>query len=101
MGGSKKKLGNLCAFNETEAGHFEGIRDLIDRYLDLESPERPLCIGVFGPPGSGKSFSVKQIVSFVVGERNADKADEDKISMPPLRAAPKLPYFLDRRTPPA
>ena len=34
-------------------------------YLKRENPGAPLCIGVFGPPGSGKSFGVVQLANSI------------------------------------
>jgi hypothetical protein len=38
-------------------------------YLKRENPGAPLCIGVFGPPGSGKSFGVVQLANSVDKKR--------------------------------
>ena len=37
----------------------------MDSYVSRESFQRPLCLGVFGPPGSGKSFSVKEVARVI------------------------------------
>jgi hypothetical protein len=42
------------------------VRGFIESYLRRARPGlRPLCLGVFGPPGSGKGFYIKQILRTV------------------------------------
>jgi hypothetical protein len=55
------RFGGLFAFTKRESQQLTSLRDLIVRYVGQSSPPRPLCLAVFGPPGSGKSFAVKQI----------------------------------------
>lgn len=57
----KEEFGQLFAFTQDEVKHLRALRELIVRYVGQQSPARPLCIAIFGPPGSGKSFAVKQI----------------------------------------
>lgn len=56
-----KKFGQLFAFTNEEVSQLTALQNLIARYVLEKSPTRPLCLAVFGPPGSGKSFAVKQI----------------------------------------
>lgn len=42
----------------------EGVRSVSNAmkdYLKQKNPQTPLCVAVFGPPGSGKSFAIKEI----------------------------------------
>lgn len=55
------QLGNLWSFTEPEYGQLETFKSLVDGYRKLSSPPRPLCLAVFGPPGSGKSHAVREI----------------------------------------
>lgn len=63
---SRKGLYSVGNFHlpvdSSEARQCAAIRGLIDDYSNRKSVERPLSIAVFGPPGSGKSFGVKEIV---------------------------------------
>ena len=43
------------------------IRTLMTDYLKREEPQTPLNIALFGSPGSGKSFAVKQILKSIKG----------------------------------
>lgn len=54
-------VGPYALFTDKEAHYFDEARKRIEAYRDLKKPERPLCLAVFGPPGSGKSFGVKHL----------------------------------------
>ena len=54
-------FGLLSPLDKEERGQLLSMRDQIVKYIKLKGHARPLCLAVFGPPGSGKSFSVKEI----------------------------------------
>lgn len=57
------KIGKLLTVDRHEIETLRQLVQLIRRY-DLHDPgKKPLSIGVFGPPGAGKSFAVKEIAS--------------------------------------
>ncbi|MFH1467212.1 MAG: ATP-binding protein [Pseudomonadota bacterium] len=56
------KLGEIQPFTESERDGLVAARDWIVRYAEEPAPEKPLCLAVFGSPGSGKSFVAKEIV---------------------------------------
>jgi hypothetical protein len=43
------------------------VRGIMREYLSQERPGRPLSLAVFGPPGAGKSFAIKQMVRQLAG----------------------------------
>jgi hypothetical protein len=54
----------IGAWSSADRQEIEGVRSVnnaMKDYLELKNPEAPLCVAVFGPPGSGKSFVVKEI----------------------------------------
>ena len=58
----------LSIFDRQEIESFSGIRKLIEEFVRMPKPPKPpqpLCIAVFGAPGSGKSFGVKQIAKAI------------------------------------
>ena len=54
------KFGGLTTADRREIEAFHAVGALIAEYCSSPQ-ERPLSIAVFGPPGSGKSFGVKQV----------------------------------------
>jgi hypothetical protein len=58
----KEKIGDLSVFSDEEKQGFAAFQARIAAYTALEKPKHPLCLGVFGPPGSGKTFAVEQIL---------------------------------------
>ena len=55
------RSGAIWSFTLEEHEQLETFRSLIAGYIQLISPPRPLCLAVFGPPGSGKSYAVREI----------------------------------------
>ena len=55
------KVNFFQTFDRREIESLRNIKKLIDDYLKEKNPEKPLSLGVFGMPGSGKSFAVKQL----------------------------------------
>lgn len=54
----------IGAWSSADRQEIEGVRSVknaMQDYLRLKNPEAPLCVAVFGPPGAGKSFVVKEI----------------------------------------
>lgn len=61
-GAVKEQIGDLSVLSEEERRDLSLFRSRIEAYGTLKTHKRPLCLGVFGPPGSGKSFAVSQIL---------------------------------------
>jgi hypothetical protein len=58
------RFGALTTVDRTEIESFQGVKDLFKGYL-CTPQTRPVSIAVFGAPGSGKSFGVKQIAKII------------------------------------
>ncbi|HEX4608873.1 MAG TPA: AAA family ATPase, partial [Urbifossiella sp.] len=71
-------FGLLRTADRWEGESYRSIRNLIREYLGKPNPERPLSIAVFGPPGGGKSFGVKQIAQSLDKDRVVE--DENNLS---------------------
>ena len=54
------KYGNYTTYDKEEIESINSLKNLILEYLSSKHT-RPLCIAVFGQPGSGKSFAIKQL----------------------------------------
>ena len=63
-------FGELVTIDRAEIESYSAIRELIIEFLENPRPKYPLCFAVFGPPGSGKSFGVKQILKDIDRDRN-------------------------------
>jgi hypothetical protein len=58
-------IGVLSTIDKREIENLTELQALIVRYVGAVDETRPLNIAVFGTPGSGKSFAVKQIAGAV------------------------------------
>jgi hypothetical protein len=58
----------LFTVDRSEMESLRGIERLMKSYKTNPKAPRPLSIAVFGPPGSGKSFGIKQIAGAIIGQ---------------------------------
>lgn len=56
-----ERMGAWMSMDRTEIESIRSLRNIIRQYLAQPRRVRPLSLAVFGPPGSGKSFAVKQM----------------------------------------
>lgn len=68
-------VGNLRTTDPVEIEPVVTLQNVMDSYVSRENFQRPLCIGVFGPPGSGKSFSVKEVARVISKKFDNDPFD--------------------------
>jgi hypothetical protein len=58
------QFGDLSAVGRLQIESLRGISNLISEYCD-RAQSVPISLAVFGPPGSGKSFSVKEVAAAI------------------------------------
>jgi RyR domain len=63
------RIGALLTVDRSEIESLRSLRQLISSYQAGRVQNKPLSIGVFGPPGAGKSFGVTEISKAVLGEK--------------------------------
>jgi len=56
-----EQMGYWMSVDRTEIESMRSVRNIICEYVSRARPTRPLSIAVFGPPGAGKSFAIKQM----------------------------------------
>lgn len=64
--------GEIKTAYRNEIDRFSNIRLIMRKYLNDDKWTSPLCIAVFGQPGSGKSFTIQQLLGSVkpdIGKR--------------------------------
>ena len=59
------QVGHLRTTDPAEIDPVITLQNVMDSYVSKENVLRPLCLGVFGPPGSGKSFAVKEVANVI------------------------------------
>lgn len=59
------RFGNLVTADRDEIDGFREIANSVDGYI-AKRETKPLSIAVFGQPGSGKSFGVKQVIKTIL-----------------------------------
>jgi hypothetical protein len=62
----RARFGRLLSVSQKEIENYRYLADLLKRY-QKSRPTKPISIGVFGPPGAGKSFGVEEVVAQVQG----------------------------------
>ena len=63
-------MGDFFTVDCEEITALRSLRQILRRYDKSKSEKKPLSIGVFGPPGAGKSFAVKEIAKALLDDRS-------------------------------
>jgi hypothetical protein len=74
-------VGNLRTTDPAELDPIITLQNVMSSYVSKETFQRPLCIGVFGPPGSGKSFSVKEVARVISNKFDTNPFDFFEFNM--------------------
>ncbi|MEZ4500394.1 MAG: AAA family ATPase [Thermomicrobiales bacterium] len=56
-----ERMAAWTSVDRIEIESMRSVRNIINEYLETPKKRRPLNLAVFGPPGSGKSFAIKQM----------------------------------------
>jgi len=55
--------GKLKSIDRTEIEHLRNVYHIIDNYMNKSNIKEPISLCVFGTPGSGKSTSIREIIT--------------------------------------
>jgi len=57
------RFGKLLTVDRSEIESYRTVAALVQEYIHQEKADKPVSIAVFGAPGSGKSFGIKEIAN--------------------------------------
>ena len=63
------RFGKLLTADRDEIEALRQIKQLVGDYEADRAASKPLALAVFGPPGAGKSFGIKQVAEELLGEK--------------------------------
>lgn len=63
------QMGRLHTVDRADIESLRTLDALIRDYERTKVQKKPLCLGVFGPPGAGKSFGVRALAESVLGSK--------------------------------
>lgn len=72
-GAPKARYGRYLTVDRNEIERINAIRSLIAAYQKTTDDRKPLSIAVFGPPGSGKSFAIRELADEMFGKNKTIK----------------------------
>ncbi len=64
-----QKFGKLFIVDRGEIENLRGLHRIVADYAQPGPADKPLSIAVFGAPGSGKSFGVKELARAILGDK--------------------------------
>jgi hypothetical protein len=88
-----ERMGAWTSIDRTEIESMRSVRHIMREYLQQHHQKRPLSLAVFGPPGSGKSFAIKQMAKEWMADGFPIEVLEFNLSQ---FAADELPHALQR-----
>lgn len=83
-------IGKLKLVDRTEVEDYLYLQQLLINYQQTTTRLAPISIGVFGQPGSGKSFGVKQLVSELAVGNNAFGKDATTFNLSQMQSLREL-----------
>jgi hypothetical protein len=86
-----ERVGHWSSVDRREIETLRGVGHVIDEYVNLYRAggklQRPLSVAVFGPPGAGKSFAVKE----TIGQKVAGLVETLEFNLSQFEASHELP----------
>ena len=86
----------LSTADRHEIENYAGIASLVTKYMDDATWSKPLCLGVFGPPGCGKSFGIEQVIQAITGYKTKIIVSKITVNLSQLTRADELALALHR-----
>lgn len=83
-------LGEIPSFTDEEYRELKTFYDLINSYVRIPAPPRPLCLAVFGPPGSGKSYVVRELCTMLEKNNHDTKLPFEEVNLTEINSTTDL-----------